>query len=66
MVQINLSTKHKQTHRHRAQTCGCPGREGGREVDWEFGVGWCKLLGEGNGTPLQYFCLENPMDRGPW
>ena len=20
--------------------------------------------GEGNGTPLQYFCLENPMDRG--
>ena len=22
--------------------------------------------GEGNGTPLQYFCLENPMDRGAW
>jgi len=22
--------------------------------------------GEGNGTPLQYSCLENPMDRGPW
>ena len=21
-------------------------------------------LGEGNGTPLQYSCLENPMDRG--
>ena len=20
--------------------------------------------GEGNGTPLQYFCLENPIDRG--
>ena len=20
--------------------------------------------GEGNGTPLQYSCLENPMDRG--
>ena len=20
--------------------------------------------GEGNGNPLQYFCLENPMDRG--
>ena len=23
-------------------------------------------LGEGNGTPLQYFCLENPMDGGAW
>ena len=22
--------------------------------------------GEGNGTPLQYSCLENPMDRGDW
>ena len=21
---------------------------------------------EGNGTPLQYYCLENPMDRGAW
>ena len=24
------------------------------------------LYGEGYGTPLQYFCLENPMDRGAW
>ena len=23
-------------------------------------------LGEGNGTPLQYSCLENSMDGGPW
>ena len=23
-------------------------------------------VGEGNGTPLQYSCLENPMDRGAW
>ena len=22
-------------------------------------------IGEGNGTPLQYSCLENPTDRGP-
>ena len=27
---------------------------------------WGKSLGEGNGNPLQYFCLENPMDRGAW
>ena len=24
------------------------------------------IPGEGNGTPLQYSCLENPMDRGAW
>ena len=24
------------------------------------------LMGEGNGTPLQYSCLENPMDGGAW
>ena len=23
-------------------------------------------LGEGNGTPLQYSCLKNPMDGGAW
>ena len=24
------------------------------------------LYGEGNGTPLQYSCLEHPMDGGAW
>ena len=24
------------------------------------------VMGEGNGTPLQYCCLENPMDGGAW
>ena len=23
-------------------------------------------IGEGNGNPLQYSCLENPMDGGAW
>ena len=23
-------------------------------------------MGEGNGTPLQYSCLKNPMDGGAW
>ena len=27
----------------------------------------CNIVnGEGNGTPLQYSCLENPMDGGAW
>ena len=25
-----------------------------------------RSLGEGNGKPLQYSCLENPVDRGDW
>ena len=25
-----------------------------------------KIPGGGNGTPLQYSCLKNPMDRGAW
>ena len=25
-----------------------------------------RSLGEGNGNPLQYYCLENSMDRGAW
>ena len=25
-----------------------------------------RSAGEGNGNPLQYYCLENPMDRGAW
>jgi len=28
--------------------------------------GGSKTTGEGNGNPLQYSCLENPMDRGAW
>ena len=35
---MNLSTKQKQTHRHRAQTCGCQGAE-------EGGEGWSGSLG---------------------
>ena len=30
-------------------------------------INWIvSLNGEGNGTPLQYSCLENPMDGGAW
>ena len=25
-----------------------------------------RFPGVGNGNPLQYSCLENPLDRGPW
>ena len=28
--------------------------------------GWGRSLGGGRGNPLQYSCLENPMDREAW
>ena len=31
-----------------------------------FIPGWGRPPGGGNGTPLQYSCLENPTDRGAW
>ena len=36
---------------------------------WEtqvWSLGWEDDPGVGNGNPLQYFCLENPSDRGAW
>ena len=41
---MNLSTKEKQTHRHREQTCGSPGAGGQGGMDWEFGTSRDKLL----------------------
>ena len=35
-----------------------------RDADSIPGLG--RSPGGGNGTPLQYCCLENPMDRGAW
>ena len=29
-------------------------------------LGLGRYSGEGNGNPLQYSCLENPMERGAW
>ena len=29
-------------------------------------LGWGRSPGGGNGSLLQYSCLENPMDRGVW
>lgn len=39
MIQMNLPTKEKQTHRE--QRCGC---QGGGGMGLEFGINRCKLL----------------------
>ena len=43
--------------------CGEMGRKMGGSFKRE---GVYVYLGEGNATPLQYSCLENPMDGGAW
>ena len=37
-------------------------------LEWPLVLLWASQVvsGEGNGTPLQYSCLENPMDGGAW
>ena len=58
-------------------TCRCPehlGLPGGSAVknppanvgDVGLIPGLRRFPGGGNGNPLQYSCLENPMDRGAW
>ena len=38
-----------------------------QEVEYTFVcVCVCVCFGEGNGNPLQYSCMENPMDGGAW
>ena len=48
-----------------------PGGSDGKESVYNAGdpgsiPGLGRSPGEGNGNPLQYYCLENPMDRGAW
>ena len=50
---------------------GFPGSWDGKESAYNAGdlgsiPGSGKSPGEGNGNPLQYSCLENPMDGGAW
>ena len=47
--------------------CGSAGKESTCNVgDLGSIPGLGRSPGDGNGNPLQYSCLENPMDRGTW
>ena len=50
---------------------GFPGGSNGKESTCNVGdlgliPGSGRSPGEGHDNPLQYYCLENPMDRGAW
>ena len=55
----------------RVLTTGFPGGSDGKASACNAGdpgsiPGLGRSPGEGNGNPLQYSCLENPMDGGAW
>ena len=59
------------THTHTHTYMGFPHSSVGKESVCNAGdpgliPGLGRSPGEGNGNPLQYSCLENPMDRGAW
>ena len=37
-----------------------------RNIKWSIFRLCSQWIGEGNDNPLQYSCLENPMDGGTW
>ena len=56
-----LSSQHFQAH------CGSEGKASACNVgDLGSNLGSGRSSGEGNGTPLQYSCLENTMEGGAW
>ena len=61
-VRHNLATKKNISKPH-----GSEGKESSRNAEALSSIPESgRSPGEENGTPLQYSCLENPMDRGAW
>ena len=61
----------QQLHLLKSQTQGFPHSSVDKESACSAGdpasiPGLGRSPGEGNGNPLQYSCLENPIDRGAW
>ena len=55
LVEVNGSVEVSQIFAKDSQWC--------EDKNWSL---LTLVLGEGNGNPLQYSCLENPMDGGAW
>ena len=60
---VRATTKLSQPHENLT-TAGRTQNLSSTYSQWTFTEClWCAI---GNGNPLQYYCLENPMDRGVW
>ena len=72
ITQIHLNMFYRNNHIQSGVWIyfGLPWWLSGKELPANAGdegsiPGWGRSPGEGNDNPLQYSCLENPMDRGP-
>ena len=58
---------HIYTHTHRSFPCSSVSKESACNAGDPCSIPGLERSPEGrNGNPLQYCCLENPMDRGAW
>ena len=70
----SIALEKKQENSRKTSTSALLGFPGGSEVkasacnarDLGSIPGSGRFPGKGNGNPLQYSCLENPMNRGAW
>ena len=75
-VSFHSNPKERQCQRmlkppHNCTHLDFPGGSDGKASVYNVGdpgsiPGLGRSPGERNGNPLQYYCLENPMDRGAW
>ena len=70
-VQNHTHTHTHTTHIHTYTHISLPSSSDGKEFAFNAGnpgstPGSGRFSGEGNGNPLQYSCLENPMKKGAW
>ena len=71
VTQSERSQKEKNKYHILMHICGFPHSSVGKSSACNAGdsgliPGSGRFPGAGNGNPLQYSCLENPMDRGAW
>ena len=69
MSKVTLHKMERQDLNSGHVTLGLPGGSVSNETACNVGntgsiPGWGRSPGKGNGYPLQYSCLEDPMDRG--
>ena len=61
------ANERKETFIFQGFPCSSVGKESACSTgDLGSIPGLGRFPGEGNGNPLQYSCLKNPMDRGAW
>ena len=69
-AQVKIYIKKKSSKIQFGLPWWLSGKEAGcnTEAEGDAGLipGWGRSPGGGHGNPLQYSCLENPMDRGAW